>query len=139
MAMRSYKELLNFGTYEDRLNYLYLGDKVGEKTFGDDRWINQKFYTSDEWKRCRRDIIVRDRGLNLGLNNMDILGGIIVHHINPITKFDIIERTDLLFNPDNLICVNLLTHNAIHYQPRKSGIFLPTERTPNDTCPWKNT
>lgn len=122
-------------TFDERFDYLKLNGHVADITFGFDRYLNQIFYKSDEWKRNRRDIIVRDIGCDLGLKGYEIYGHIIVHHMNPIRIKDIIDRTDYLLNPDYLICTSLSTHNAIHYGDSSPNIIV--ERHSGDTCPWK--
>lgn len=134
---RSYNELIQFQTFEERFNYLRLIGQVGFDTFGNDRYMNQMFYQSAEWRHVRNFVITRDNGCDLGCPDRPIFGTIYVHHINPITKEDI-ERSDYskLLDPNNLICVSFDTHNAIHY-----GVDLAkplfAERKPNDHCPWK--
>lgn len=135
--IRTYSELSNLQTFKERFDYLKLNGKVGEDTFGHSRFLNQDFYSSPEWRRTRRNIIVRDNGCDMGLEGYSIQGRIYVHHINPITIDDILERRPCLFDPENLICVSSMTHEAITY-----GIedMLPTDpviRRPNDTCPWR--
>lgn len=135
--IRTYSELSNLQTFKERFDYLKLNGKVGEDTFGHSRFLNQDFYSSPEWRRTRRNIIVRDNGCDMGLEGYSIQGRIYVHHINPITVDDILERRPCLFDPENLICVSSMTHEAITY-----GIedILPTDpviRRPNDTCPWR--
>lgn len=135
--IRTYSELSNLQTFEERFDYLKLNGKVGEDTFSHSRFLNQDFYSSPEWRRTRRNIIVRDNGCDMGLEGYSIQGRIYVHHINPITVDDILERRPCLFDPENLICVSSMTHEAITY-----GIedMLPTDpviRRPNDTCPWR--
>lgn len=135
--IRTYSELSNFQTFKERFDYLKLNGKVGEDTFGHSRFLNQDFYSSPEWRRTRRNIIVRDNGCDMGLEGYSIQGRIYVHHINPITVDDILERRPCLFDSENLICVSSMTHEAITY-----GIedMLPTDpviRRPNDTCPWR--
>ena len=139
MIIKSYSELITLPTFEERYKYLKIGGRVGEETFGYDRWINQMFYRSKEWKDFRRDIIVRDMGCDLGIEDRAISGLIIVHHINPIPKFAIEKRMfDILLNPENAICVSHNTHNAIHYGDDSLLIeSKPIERTLNDTCPWR--
>ena len=139
MKIRTYTELSSFKTFEERFEYLKLDGIVGAETFGFDRWLNQNFYHSKEWKTLRRDIIVRDNGCDLGIDGYDISGDIIIHHMNPITIDDIINVTAYLMNPDYLICTSLNTHNAIHYSYKElKGIpIYPVERKPFDTCPWK--
>ena len=139
MITKTYSELITLPTFEERYDYLKIGGKVGEETFGYDRWINQLFYRSKEWKDFRRDIIVRDMGCDLGIDDRAISGNIIVHHINPIPKFAIEKRMfDILLNPENAICVSHNTHNAIHYGDDSLLIATtPIERKINDTCPWR--
>lgn len=135
--MRTYSELITIPDYYDRFEYLKLGGRVGAETFGYDRWLNQIFYTSKEWLNFRWKIIERDNACDLAFEGYDIYKGLVVHHISPITKEDIINRTPKLFDPENLVCVASLTHKAIHYGDRK---LLPKPliiRTKNDTCPWK--
>lgn len=135
--MRTYSELITIPDYYDRFEYLKLGGRVGAETFGYDRWINQIFYTSKEWLNFRWKIIERDNACDLAFKGYDIHKGLVVHHISPITKEDIINRAPKLFDPENLVCVADLTHKAIHYGDRK---LLPKPliiRTKNDTCPWK--
>lgn len=138
--IRTYKELIKFQTFEERLKYLQLNGIVGEYTFGFDRAINQMFYHSEEWKRVRRDIIIRDNGCDLGLEGYDISGGIIVHHMNPLELSDITESTEYLFNPNYLISMSPQTHRIAHYG---GDIILymnskrPLERVPGDTYPWR--
>lgn len=134
--IKTYDELSTLKTFEERLRYLVIGGSIGEETFGYDRWLNQVFYTSDEWRRLRRDVIIRDEGCDLGIPGMEITGRLIIHHMNPIGKLDVIEHSRLLVDPDNLICVSINTHNAIHYGDL--SILEPfVERQPNDTCPWR--
>ena len=137
MSIRTYSELITLPTFEERFRYLQLGGKVGEDTFGHDRYLNQMFYTSDEWRRIRRDVIVRDNGCDLGIQDREIHGLIIIHHMNPITIEDIINRSEFLLNPEYLISTVKNTHDAIHFSDEKILITDPIERRPNDTCPWK--
>ena len=137
MSIRTYSELITLPTFEERFRYLQLGEKVGEDTFGHDRYLNQMFYTSDEWRRIRRDIIVRDNGCDLGIQDREIHGLIIIHHMNPITIEDIINRSEFLLNPEYLISTVKNTHDAIHFSDERILITDPIERRPNDTCPWK--
>lgn len=134
---RSYSEVILLPTFIERFRYLKLGGKVGEETFGFDRYLNQTLYRSVEWKRFRRDIIIRDRGLDLACDDHEIVEKILVHHINPITLKDIERRDSKIFDPDNVICVSLNTHNAIHYGDESLLMLDPIERTPFDTCPWR--
>lgn len=136
----TYSELIRLPTFEERLSYLLLHGRVGAETFGFDRWLNQHFYRSEEWKQLRRKIIIRDNGCDLGVDGYDIQGAILVHHMNPIVSDDIINCTPYLMNPDFLISTSFDTHQAIHYENAellKVAPIYPTERKPNDTCPWK--
>lgn len=135
---KSYSELIRIHSFEDRYEYLKLDGIVGEPTFGNERYLNQVLYTSDEWKRCRRGIIIRDNGLDLGCDGFEIYGRILVHHLNPITIEDILNRASIVFDPENLICVSHNTHNAIHYGTRDMLIGNPICRCKYDTCPWKH-
>lgn len=137
MIIRTYSELSNFATFEERYQYLKLSGIVGEETFGFDRILNQTFYKSLEWKRIRDFVILRDNGCDLGIDGRLIGGKIIIHHLNPLTKKDIREATDYLLNPEFLICTSLTTHNAIHYGNENLLIKDIRERSRNDTCPWK--
>ena len=137
MSIRTYSELITLPTFEERFRYLQLGGKVGEDTFGHDRYLNQMFYTSDEWRRIRRDVIVRDNGCDLGIQDREIHGLIIIHHMKPITIEDIFNRSEFLLNPEYLISTVKNTHDAIHFSDERILITDPIERRPNDTCPWK--
>lgn len=136
MKIRYYTELRMLPTFEERFEYLKLGGEVGRDTFGFDRWINQKFYKSYEWKQVRRDVIIRDNGCDLGLEGYELQNGIYVHHMNPMLPKDIVDASEWILNPEYLICVSFNTHNAVHYG---DASLLPkiVERKPNDTCPWK--
>ena len=137
MIIRTYTELIQLPTFEERYRYLRLGGRVGEDTFGFDRYLNQLFYTSDEWRAIRDEVIIRDNGCDLGIPGREIHGKILVHHMNPITKEDIIRRTKYLLDPEYLICTIKRTHDAIHYGDEELLIKDPIERTKNDTCPWR--
>ena len=134
---RSYSELMSIRDYLERFEYLKLDGRVGEITFGYERYLNQTLYRSEEWKRFRRDIILRDNGCDLACEGFEIYGKIMVHHINPITIDDVARRSKKVFDPENVICCSMNTHNAIHYGD--SGLLLagPITRTPYDTCPWR--
>ena len=135
--IRRYSEMIQLTTFEERFEYLKLGGEVGAETFGFDRYQNQAFYNSREWKLVRDKVIIRDNGCDLGIADRGIGRHIIIHHMNPITVEDIQRSTDILLNPEFLICVSHETHNAIHYG---DGELLPrgfVPRSPNDTCPWK--
>lgn len=138
MSIKTYSELILLPTFEERFKYLQLNGRVGDDTFGFDRYINQKFYRSAEWKRIRDYIIIRDNGCDLAVDGYEIHGLILIHHMNPITISDIKFSTEYLMNPDYLICVTHNTHNAIHYGDEKQIITGPIVRTKNDTCPWKH-
>ena len=137
MKIRTYSELIQFDNYIDRYNYLKLGGKVGEETFGFDRYLNQQFYKSKEWLRLRDEIIIRDNACDLGIPDREISSRVIIHHMNPITKNDIINQTEYLLNPEYMICVTKRTHDAIHYGDESLLFTCIVERTKNDTCPWK--
>ena len=134
-TIRTYNELRHLQTFDERFDYLKLNGRVGDLTFGFDRYINQMFYKSQEWSNTRSDIIVRDLGCDLGLEGYEIYKGIIIHHMNPISKDDIVNNIDYVLNPDYLICTCLRTHNGIHYGKTNPNII--TERRRGDTCPWK--
>ena len=136
--MRTYGELIKIENFLDRYEYLKLNGSVGTETFGFDRWLNQIFYRSPEWKHIREEVIIRDDGCDLGIRDRPIGGRIYVHHMNPIDVNSIVERKSILLNPDFLICCSHNTHEAIHYG--NSDILLPdkfVERKPNDTIPWR--
>lgn len=135
--MASYDELMSFNTFEERFKYLQTHQKIGEETFGFDRYLNQEFYKSVEWQRIRSFVIARDNGCDIGCIDRPIKGRIYVHHIIPLTKKDIELSTDILLDPNNLICVSMDTHNAIHYGDEKIlHKYDMAERSPNDTSPW---
>lgn len=135
--IRTYSELCKLKTFEERFNYLRIGGKVGSETFGWERYFNQRFYTSKEWKQIRRDLIIRDNGFEMGLYGFPILGPIYIHHMNPINISDIEKVSSFLINPEYLICVSHKLHNSIHYGSLQIDNFIPIERSPNDTSPWK--
>lgn len=137
-TIKTYSELILIPTFIERYRYLKLQGKVGDDTFGYDRYLNQQFYKSREWKRVRDEVIVRDNGFDLGMEDREITSRIIVHHINPISKNDIKNGTDILLNPEFLISVSKQTHDAIHYGDEQL-LYLNefAERTKNDTCPWR--
>lgn len=137
MKIRRYSELIKIDSYEDRFEYLKLGGSVGEATFGYDRYLNQVFYASKEWKKARRDIIIRDDGCDLGDKGRPIKKYIIVHHMNAITPEQIERRDPALFDPEYLICVSEMTHKAIHYGDSDLLVKTVPDRKPNDTCPWR--
>mgnify|MGYP001657807897 FL=1 len=137
--IRTYDELMSFKTYEERIRYLRVKQKVAKETFGPNRYLNQAFYKSPEWLSIRNRVIIRDLGCDLGLEGYEINDEpVYIHHMNPITEEDIINRSEFLLNPKYLICVTKATHDLIHYG---SDILLQSsiiqERRENDTCPWK--
>ena len=138
MSDKRYSEMITMSDFDDRFRYAKLDGQVGMDTFGFDRYLNQQFYRSKEWKRLRDQIIIRDNGCDLGVSGHEISGKIYIHHLNPLSPEDITESTEKLFDPDNLVCVSAETHNAIHYGDEsileKNKIV---ERSPGDTCPWK--
>lgn len=135
--LRSYRELSRLKTFEERYEYLKIPGLVGDPTFGYERYMNQMLYTSSKWKKIRNEIIIRDNGCDLGIPDREIQGKIIVHHMNPITVGDLEDFSEEIFNPEYLICVSHLTHNAIHYGDANLLPALPIERKPGDTCLWK--
>lgn len=139
MIIRTYSELITLPTFEERYRYLRLDGQVGSETFGFDRYLNQTFYRTDkEWLAVRDDVIIRDNGCDLGIPDREIGSRIIVHHMNPITKEDILKRTKYLLDPEYLICTIKRTHDAIHYGDENILLMGPVERTKNDTCPWRH-
>ena len=123
--------------YNSVMNSLCHDPTIGDETFGYDRYLNQILYQSSEWRRFRRNIVIRDNGCDLATPGYEIQGKILIHHINPITLRDIEQRDPKVFDPENVISTSLLTHNAIHYGDESILITEPIERRPNDTCPWK--
>lgn len=139
MRIKTYSELSEFATFEERFEYLRLGGRVGADTFGFDRIFNQMFYSSTEWKAVRREVIIRDNGCDLGIEGHEIYGQrLIIHHINPISLEDIERKADILLNPEFLITTTHSTHNAIHYGDSSLLVTGPIERQQYDTCPWKH-
>ena len=138
MNIRTYSELIQIPTFEERYEYLKLGGEIGVETFGFERYLNQRFYRSKEWKALRDEIIVRDNGCDLGVIGYEIYGKIYIHHMNPITADDIRNNTEYLMNPEFLISTTHNTHNAIHYGDSDLlNAAVPVERKKNDTCPWR--
>ena len=135
--IKTYSELISIPTFEERYNYLKLYGIVGEDTFGHKRWLNQNFYHSIEWLRFRDEIILRDGGCDLAFKGFEIFDSVLIHHINPITYEDILNRNPSVLDPENVVCTTLSTHNAIHYGNEKVTTIIPIERRKNDTCPWK--
>lgn len=135
--IRTYSELILLPTFEERFKYLKLNGSVGADTFGFDRYLNQQFYRSEEWKRIRGDVILRDNGCDLGVDGYQIFGRVLIHHLNPIRKEDIQSLSEFLMNPEYLICTTHRTHNALHYGDESLLTTSPVKRFKNDTCPWR--
>ena len=135
--IRTYSELITFPTFEERYEYLRLGGKIGEETFGFDRYLNQTFYKTKEWLSIRDKVIIRDNGCDLAMEDREIYSRILVHHMNPITKDDVLKRSKYLLDPEYLICTTKNTHDAIHYGDKSLLLVSPIERRKNDTCPWR--
>lgn len=134
---RTYLELIQLKTFEDRFDYLRLDGVVGAETFGSSRQLNQALYRSYEWKKLRDMIILRDNGCDLGIEGRDIFQQPYIHHLNPITKKQILDRDPILFDPNNLITVSYQTHQAIHYGDKSILLLDPIERFANDVVPWR--
>ena len=137
--IKTYSEMIQLPTFIERYRYLKIDGIVGDETFGYDRYMNQILYHSPEWRKFRRDIILRDNGCDLGTDGYEIIGKILIHHIEPITVRDIERRDSKLFDTENVISVSLNTHNAIHYGDESLLITTPIPRTNFDTCPWRRT
>ena len=137
MIIRTYSELITLPTFEERYRYLKLNGNVGEETFGFDRYLNQMFYRSAKWRSIRDYVIIRDGGFDLAIKDREIRGKILVHHMNPISKSDILNESEFLLNPEYLISTVKNTHDAIHYGDESLLIANPVARRKNDTCPWK--
>ena len=137
MSIRTYSELMLLPTFEERYQYLRLAGKVGQETFGFDRYLNQMFYKDPEWLAARDYVIIRDNGCDLAIPGREIHSKILVHHMNPITKDDILKRSKFLLDPEYLICTIKNTHDAIHYGDENLLFKDPIERSKNDTCPWR--
>jgi len=136
--IRTYSELITFKTFEERFHYLQLYGLVGNETFGRSRYMNQVLYHSDAWNSVRDKVIIRDNACDLGIEGWEIKGHLYIHHMNPITEYDLQHRLDLVLDPEYLICTCLNTHNAIHYGDDAYLITnRPKERKKGDTCPWK--
>ena len=135
--IRTYKELIRIPTFEERFKYLQLAGRVGRKTFGHERYLNQAFYRSDEWKQIRNEVIARDEGCDLGIPGLEIHDRIYIHHMNPIVLEDFLGGTSSVLDPNNLICCTYNTHLAIHYGDERMLTSKPMERRKYDTCPWK--
>lgn len=149
MSIRTYSELITIPSFEERFRYLQLGGQVGIETFGHDRYLNQILYNSQDWRRFRDRIIIRDNACDLAHEEHEIPSWrdengrrhgpkILIHHINPITVADVERRNPIIFNPENVITTILSTHNAIHYGDESLLPKAPIERSQNDTCPWRH-
>ena len=136
-TIKCYSELIQIPSFIGRYRYLKLNGHIGDETFGHDRYLNQILYHSEEWRRFRRDIIIRDNGCDLACDGYELVGKILIHHLNPITVRDIELRDPKVFDPENVVCTSLNTHNAIHYGDEGLLNIEPITRFPNDTCPWK--
>lgn len=136
MIIKTYREMLQYSTFEERLAYLMLKGNVGEATFGFDRWINQNFYSSYEWKHVRDLVIVRDNGCDLGVDGYEIHGSLLIHHINPMSKDDVVSGEEWICNSEYLITTTKQTHNAIHYGNTSLAPKIVTSRSPGDTKLW---
>lgn len=136
MTTRSYSELVKLQTFSERYNYLRLVGQVGSTTFGFDRYLNQSFYTSRDWRQVRHAVIARDSGCDLGLEGYEIFDRVYVHHMNPLTKKQVLAADENMFDLEYLISCTLNTHNAIHYGDPNSLARLPPERRPGDTTLW---
>ena len=135
--LRTYQQLLKLPSFRERYEYLRCHQKVGLETFGYQRYLNQQFYRSAEWRRIRNQVIARDNGCDLGIKDRPILGSIYIHHMNPISAEDVIRHSEDIFDINQLICCSYATHNAIHYGDDSLLVKDVKDRTPNDTVPWK--
>lgn len=136
--IRRYSDLIKLSSFKERYEYLRLDGVIGKDTFGFDRYLNQIFYKSKEWQAIRTQVIIRDNGCDLAMDGYDICGKILIHHMNPISVGDILQRSSLLIDPEFLISTTQTTHNAIHYGDSSLLPREPIERSKNDTCPWKH-
>ena len=137
---KTYSELITIPTFSERFDYLKLDGSIGEMTFGGHRLLNQRFYTSPEWRKIRREVVIRDNGFDLACDDCLIFGKILIHHIEPITIDDIINRSPKVTDLNNLVCVSFETHNGLHYGTNESESLKPdwfVERKPGDTCLWR--
>lgn len=135
--IKSWDELGKIETFEGRIEYLRTYSTVGEPTFGYDRWMNQKFYRSNEYRRLRQKIAAKQYGWDLGVKGYPLPEVFILHHMNPITVEDIIDGSEFAWDPKYLVCVSPATHRAIHFQDAKNRLPLIAQRSPNDTSPWR--
>ena len=137
MNIRTYSELITIPTFEERYNYLKLNGIVGKETFGYDRYLNQLLYRSSDWRSFRDRIIIRDNGCDLACKGFELQSRIIIHHIDPITVEDILNKHPKVFDPENVVSTSHNTHLAIHYGDKNLISIAPINRYKNDTCPWK--
>ena len=135
--LRTYQQLLKLPTFRERYEYLRCHQQVGLETFGYQRYLNQQFYRSKEWRQIRNQVIARDNGCDLGIKDRPITGSIYIHHMNPISVEDVIRHSEDVFDMDQLICCSYSTHNAIHYGDDSLLVKDVKVRAPNDTTPWK--
>lgn len=135
--IKTYREMVRLPSFEERFLYLSLSGTVGALTFGNERYLNQLLYRSKRWRDTRRDVILRDNGCDLAHKDYILHSGLLIHHINPITLEDIENDAPCLYDLANLVTTSLRTHNAIHYGSEEQIARRPTERRPNDTCPWR--
>ena len=138
MNIRTYSELITIPTFEERYNYLKLNGIVGKETFGYDRYLNQLLYRSSDWRSFRDKIIIRDNGCDLACDGFELHSRIIIHHIDPITVEDILNKHPKVFDPENVVSTSHNTHLAIHYGDKNLISIGPINRYKNDTCPWKH-
>lgn len=136
MRTRCYRELRRLVTFDERFDYLKLGGQVGKQTFGFDRWINQQFYTSSEWRQVRHQVISRDLGCDLGIQGYELEVNLMIHHMNPMASYDIENDEQWILDPEFLITTSKRTHNAIHYGDRSLLPSIPIVRMPGDTRLW---
>lgn len=135
--IKTYSEAIRLKSFDERFDYLKLDGVVGDFTFNGHRLLNQILYQSKEWKKVRRSVIIRDGGCDLADQDRPLFDSLTIHHINPITVDDILNRSPIVFDLENLICCSPRTHNGIHYGNEKGLSPSFVERTKNDTCPWR--
>lgn len=135
--IKTWSELVKFPTIKERIDYLRTYSTIGEATFGYDRWLNQRFYKSKEYKRLRQEIVRRQHGMDLGVKGYPLPDKFVLHHMNPITVDDIVNGSPFAWDPEYLVCVSLDTHNAIHYQKEQNRLPRMASRSEYDTCPWR--
>lgn len=135
---KTYSELIRLPTFEERFEYLKLSGVVSKETFGSHRWLNQVLYSSKEWRDIRNQIIIRDDSCDLACPDRKLYSHVYIHHINPLTESDVLNRSSAIFDLNNLVCVSYDTHQAIHYGDIK--LLMPSEpikRSKHDTSPWR--